>query len=233
MEYLSSMENNRNIRNKTNVKNDINFFRKKQERNAIPKTIRFLLVAVLVTIWWSNVHVLHNFDPLDAFLIDNTTDYTLVSNDQMDDSTGIDQISKKVADYEATLATITETIKSLQAENEDLREKLKTRNEEQKEGKDDIDSLSSADADTGANDVCTHFMAPPSQLTLASSSTDKIWRHHIPQIFNHSRHTDDQQFNYHDFTAMLLDFVTPRLRNSVKNLRKSYIIFWFSCVYCP
>ena len=72
-----------------------------------------------------------------------------------------------------------------------------------------------------SDDICTQFLGPSSRLTLATSSANKIWHQFIPEIFSNSQHFDDEEYAWHDFTAELLDFVTPRLKNSVKNLRKS------------
>ena len=72
-----------------------------------------------------------------------------------------------------------------------------------------------------SDDICTQFLGSSSRLTLATSSANKIWHQFIPEIFSNSQHFDDEEYAWHDFTAELLDFVTPRLKNSVKNLRKS------------
>ena len=73
-----------------------------------------------------------------------------------------------------------------------------------------------------SDDICTQFLlGPSSRLSLATSSANKIWHQFIPEIFSNSQHFDDEEYAWHDFTAELLDFVTPRLKNSVKNLRKS------------
>ena len=72
-----------------------------------------------------------------------------------------------------------------------------------------------------ANDVCSLPLGA-SSLSLENSSTNKIWKHFIPEIFRLSQNTnDDKEYAWHDFTALLLDFVTPRLQNSVRDLRKS------------
>jgi len=72
---------------------------------------------------------------------------------------------------------------------------------------------------TGANDgVC-------SLLKLKSSSPSYIWKEHLQQIFLASRHLQDTQdeFIWHDFTAKLLNYMTPqRLQTSIKTLPSRY-----------
>ena len=51
-----------------------------------------------------------------------------------------------------------------------------------------------------------------------SASALSIWHQHLDKIFNASHHRDDEQFIWHDFTARLLHFVTPRLQHSVQTL---------------
>ncbi len=55
-------------------------------------------------------------------------------------------------------------------------------------------------------------------LTLEQSSAHKIWHHFISDIFQLSIDNDDQV--WHNFIHQLLDFVTPKMKNTVKNLRK-------------
>ena len=55
-----------------------------------------------------------------------------------------------------------------------------------------------------------------------SASALHIWNQNLDEIFNASQHSDDEKFIWHDFTAKLLYFVTPRLQNSVQNLPKDW-----------
>mmetsp|Transcript_22811 Transcript_22811/g.33807 ORF Transcript_22811/g.33807 Transcript_22811/m.33807 type:complete len:614 (+) Transcript_22811:97-1938(+) len=53
---------------------------------------------------------------------------------------------------------------------------------------------------------------------LNGLSTFKIWNEHIHTIFQASRHSNDDNYAWHDFTAMLMKEITPRLPQSVKYL---------------
>ncbi len=60
---------------------------------------------------------------------------------------------------------------------------------------------------------------------LNSQTPMKIWSKNIDKIFPASRHAQDKpdEFVWHDFTAMLLNYMTPqRLSMSVKNLPNGY-----------
>jgi lysophospholipase L1-like esterase len=63
-------------------------------------------------------------------------------------------------------------------------------------------------------DLCSTILPKPTPTTLS------LWSHHISNILNASKHFSDlEQFQYHDFTALLLHFITPdRLQRSVKTL---------------
>jgi len=53
--------------------------------------------------------------------------------------------------------------------------------------------------------------------TIPSAIT--LWREHLTTIFEASKHKNDKNFDYHDFTALLLHYMTPeRLQSSVKAL---------------
>ena len=76
-------------------------------------------------------------------------------------------------------------------------------------------------------DVCTFpFAERPSEssadqlssFTLADASTNKIFYHYISDILKHSQHQDDKDYTWHEWTSKLLQYITPRLKNSVKNL---------------
>ena len=60
-----------------------------------------------------------------------------------------------------------------------------------------------------SSSVCDH---------LNGLSTLNIWNDHINTIFQASRHSNDDKYAWHDFTAMLLKEITPRLPQSVKFL---------------
>eukprot|EP00581_Thalassiosira_minuscula_P005440 CAMPEP_0183745746 /NCGR_PEP_ID=MMETSP0737-20130205/66402_1 /TAXON_ID=385413 /ORGANISM="Thalassiosira miniscula, Strain CCMP1093" /LENGTH=775 /DNA_ID=CAMNT_0025981425 /DNA_START=130 /DNA_END=2457 /DNA_ORIENTATION=+ len=62
-------------------------------------------------------------------------------------------------------------------------------------------------------DICSILPQPtPTSLSL--------WSHHLPHIFNATKHSADHpEYIFHDFTALLLHFMTPdRLQRSVKTL---------------
>ncbi len=66
-------------------------------------------------------------------------------------------------------------------------------------------------------DMCTIFNL--------SSSPSSLWSQHLKDIFLASRHDQDEEGEYiwHDFTAMLLNYITPRrLQSSIKNLPSRY-----------
>lgn len=67
--------------------------------------------------------------------------------------------------------------------------------------------------ENNSNDLCS-ILPQPTPTTLS------LWSHHIPQIFNATKHSaDEQEYVFHDFTALLLHFMTPdRLQRSVKTL---------------
>ena len=64
-----------------------------------------------------------------------------------------------------------------------------------------------------SNDLCS-ILPKPTPTTLS------LWSHHMPNILNATKHWGDrEEFEYHDFTALLLHFMTPdRLQRSVKTL---------------
>jgi lysophospholipase L1-like esterase len=64
------------------------------------------------------------------------------------------------------------------------------------------------------NDLCTTLLPRPTPTTLS------LWSHHMSNILDASKHYPDiDEFQYHDFTALLLHFMTPdRLQRSVKTL---------------
>lgn len=64
------------------------------------------------------------------------------------------------------------------------------------------------------DDICSIVLPKPTPTTLS------LWAHHIPHILNASQHfADFKDFKFHDFTALLLHFMTPdRLQRSVKSL---------------
>eukprot|EP00581_Thalassiosira_minuscula_P005979 CAMPEP_0183735836 /NCGR_PEP_ID=MMETSP0737-20130205/47727_1 /TAXON_ID=385413 /ORGANISM="Thalassiosira miniscula, Strain CCMP1093" /LENGTH=767 /DNA_ID=CAMNT_0025969687 /DNA_START=103 /DNA_END=2406 /DNA_ORIENTATION=+ len=58
-------------------------------------------------------------------------------------------------------------------------------------------------------------------LPKPTPTTLTLWSHHLPHVFNASQHPADHnpEFVFHDFTALLLHFMTPdRLQRSVKSL---------------
>jgi hypothetical protein len=62
------------------------------------------------------------------------------------------------------------------------------------------------------NDICT-LLPQPTPTTLS------LWSSHLPQILNATQHAADQTFQFHDFTAQLLNILSPdRLQRSVKTL---------------
>ena len=64
-----------------------------------------------------------------------------------------------------------------------------------------------------------------SVLNLSTSSATSIWSEHLSEIFHASRHVQDtrDRFVWHDFTALLLNYMTPRrLQTSVKSLPSRY-----------
>jgi hypothetical protein len=63
-------------------------------------------------------------------------------------------------------------------------------------------------------DLCSTILPKPTPTTLS------LWSHHISNILHASKHFSDRdKFEYHDFTALLLHFLTPdRLQRSVKTL---------------
>ena len=72
--------------------------------------------------------------------------------------------------------------------------------------KDDDDNASTN------NDICT-LLPQPTPTTLS------LWSSHLPQILNATKHSADKTFEFHDFTAQLLNIVSPdRLQRSVKTL---------------
>lgn len=66
----------------------------------------------------------------------------------------------------------------------------------------------------GTDDFCTAL-----QQKFSSLSSSFIWSHHLTDIFKGSRHFQDYHFEWHDFTALLMKYITPRrLQTSVKAL---------------
>lgn len=63
-------------------------------------------------------------------------------------------------------------------------------------------------------DICSTLLPKPTPTALS------LWSHHMPNILNATKHWSDREnFLYHDFTALLLFFLTPdRLQRSVKTL---------------
>lgn len=63
------------------------------------------------------------------------------------------------------------------------------------------------------HDLCS-ILPQPTPTTLS------YWSHHLPHILNATKHSSDQsEYQYHDFTALLLHFLTPdRLQRGVKTL---------------
>ena len=62
------------------------------------------------------------------------------------------------------------------------------------------------------NDLCS-ILPQPTPTTLS------LWSHHLSHIFNATKHSADAEYQFHDFTALLLHFMTPdRLQRSVKTL---------------
>jgi len=63
-------------------------------------------------------------------------------------------------------------------------------------------------------DLCSILLPKPTPTTLS------LWSHHMPNILNATKHWSDREsFQFHDFTALLLHFVSPdRLQRSVKTL---------------
>lgn len=67
-------------------------------------------------------------------------------------------------------------------------------------------------------DMCSAF-------NLQSSSASSIWSQHLKDIFFASRHDQDEKNEYvwHDFTAILLNYISPRrLQTSIKTLPSRY-----------
>ena len=79
------------------------------------------------------------------------------------------------------------------------------------DGRDQISQKSSSRATSSTSTGACSVIGP-------SASALSIWHQHLDKIFNASHHRDDEQFIWHDFTARLLHFVTPRLQHSVQNL---------------
>ncbi|KAL7495395.1 hypothetical protein ACHAWT_003895 [Skeletonema menzelii] len=69
-------------------------------------------------------------------------------------------------------------------------------------------------SNTQTQDLCSIILPKPTPTALS------LWSHHIPNILNATKHwSDREKFQYHDFTALLLHFLTPdRLQRSVKTL---------------
>ncbi|KAL7532063.1 hypothetical protein ACHAXR_004407 [Thalassiosira sp. AJA248-18] len=65
----------------------------------------------------------------------------------------------------------------------------------------------------GKDDLCS-ILPQPTPTTLS------LWSHHLPHIFNATKHSaDEKEYIFHDFTAQLMRFMTPdRLQRSVKTL---------------
>eukprot|EP00804_Cyclotella_cryptica_P023088 CCRYP_000332-RA/>CCRYP_000332-RA protein AED:0.27 eAED:0.27 QI:273/1/1/1/1/1/2/314/757 len=63
------------------------------------------------------------------------------------------------------------------------------------------------------DNICS-LLPPPTPTALS------MWSSHLPNIFNATKHPGDQDdFTYHDFTALLLHFMTPdRIQRGVKTL---------------
>ncbi|KAL7435777.1 hypothetical protein ACHAXH_004180 [Discostella pseudostelligera] len=75
------------------------------------------------------------------------------------------------------------------------------------------DSDDPNDKDDDNNDNICSILSQPTPSILS------LWSSHLPQIFNATRHSADKDFTFHDFTALLLHFMTPdRLQRSVKTL---------------
>ena len=66
---------------------------------------------------------------------------------------------------------------------------------------------------TKETDICSILPAP-------TPTTLSLWSTHLPHIFNATKHgADHPDYQFHDFTALLLHFMTPdRLQRSVKTL---------------
>lgn len=56
------------------------------------------------------------------------------------------------------------------------------------------------------------------QLVYPTPSAFSLWNHNILRILNATRHPNDAKFRFHDFTAELLQMITPRLPRSVKSV---------------
>ncbi|KAL9182251.1 hypothetical protein ACHAXT_012903 [Thalassiosira profunda] len=65
----------------------------------------------------------------------------------------------------------------------------------------------------GTHDLCS-ILPNPTPTTLS------LWSHHLGHVFNATKHSaDEEEYIFHDFTALLLHFMTPdRLQRSVKTL---------------
>jgi hypothetical protein len=108
------------------------------------------------------------------------------------------------------------TEQQLKDELEYTRSKAKKYLDKTEDAKDEIQN-ESLPISSSSSGMCSAF--------LSSSSPSSIWSKHLKEIFHASRHNLDKENEYiwHDFTAILLNYMSPRrLQSSIKTLPSRY-----------
>jgi len=114
-------------------------------------------------------------------------------------------------------SNVTEITTSLPKESTDTNEEMIS--EDSLEEYDDICSFPLGDMGIPPSDKDAVMAKKLRSLTFETASTNKIWHQFLPDIFRLSRHeVEDDDFRWHDYVKILLDFVTPRMKNSVQDL---------------
>uniref|UniRef100_A0A7S4AQF9 Uncharacterized protein n=1 Tax=Pseudo-nitzschia australis TaxID=44445 RepID=A0A7S4AQF9_9STRA len=84
--------------------------------------------------------------------------------------------------------------------------------EKDEQNTDQVFVISGNSANTNNHPFCQSALPHPAPTAMA------LWNEHILKIFTASRISNDIRFRFHDFTAQLLQIVSPRLPRSVKTV---------------
>lgn len=73
-------------------------------------------------------------------------------------------------------------------------------------------SSTAAISQSNPHPMCQSLLPNPAPSAMAT------WNQHVPQILDATRVPNDRKWQFHDFTAQLLQIISPRLPRSVKTI---------------
>mmetsp|Transcript_13775 Transcript_13775/g.38773 ORF Transcript_13775/g.38773 Transcript_13775/m.38773 type:complete len:750 (+) Transcript_13775:190-2439(+) len=138
------------------------------------------------------------------------------SGDKKSDNKLLERLKKLEKEAKKWKSEAEKFKKSQDSSSEKIRRLEDSCNKKDEKKDDESSSSLSLSTTSGNSGKANHHPFCQSVFPHPAPSAMALWSEHVPKIFAASRVVNDVRFRFHDFTAQLLEIVSPRLPRSVK-----------------